>query len=104
MLQEYCGYKIDGRSDFGVQELDANTTMFYFDPMRFEITLKQAKEFKDSFNDKIKENTVIDSAHAPLGIMSLITDPTTAHYYESEMIKDEIIKFIFDHRIEEFDG
>ncbi|MBR3116094.1 hypothetical protein IKF30_02590 [Candidatus Saccharibacteria bacterium] len=72
--------------------------------MHFEITLKQAREFKDSFSGKIHTSTIIDIAHAPLGVISLITDPSTVHYYEAEMLKDEIIKFVFDHKVEEFDG
>lgn len=100
MIQEYRGYIIDGRKDFKIEEIDENYTLFEFDPELFIITAQQTKAFKDSLPPSVGAAATIDVSEAPLGIITMRIHSETAHYYAAELIKERIIMFVFDCRID----
>lgn len=103
MVTEYNGYTIEGRDDFKIQEVSESMTLFLFNPRLFKIDEKDARKFEATLPHETNEAITLGLSELPKGVITLIINPTVAHLLTSELVKDSVIKFIFDHRIENDD-
>ena len=98
MITEYKGYIIEGRDDFKIQEVSDSLILFMFNPKYFEITKEELESFVRATLRETNAAFTLTTSELLRGIISLIINPTTAHYYTKELVVDAITKFIFDHR------
>ena len=101
MVVEYKGYKIEGRDDFEIQEVSDSLMLFMFNPKYFDITKEQLEDFERKVLRETNAAFTLVTTELIRGIITLIINPTVAHYYTKELVIDAIITFIFDHRTDD---
>ena len=103
MMKEYKGYLLEGRDDFVIEEVSKSMTLFLFNPEYFEVEEDDAKELRRLL--QIETNAAVSMILSEIyrGVIILVINPTILHYHTSDMIKDAITTFLFDHRTHDDD-
>ena len=101
MLTEYRGYVIDGRDDFKIQEVSDSLTLFMFNPKYFKIDKERLEAFENEMLRETNGSFTLITTELVRGIITLIINPTVAHFYTKERVIDAFTSFIFDHRIDD---
>ncbi len=98
-MKEYKGFMIEGRDDFTIQEVGENMTLFFFNPEYFEVEQDETKEFAKTLQCETNAAVTLNLSELYWGVITLVINPTILHYHTSEMIKESITRFLFDHRV-----
>lgn len=102
MITEYKGFSLTDRDDFRIQEIES-LTFFLFDPCLFEVDEQDVCELEARLAYETNAAFVLATDEVAKGIITLIINPVVEHRYSNDFIKDTIIKYLFDHRLDDDD-
>ena len=103
MIKEYKEYKLEGRSDFRVEEVSENLTIFLFNQKYFRVCKREMEGFVSLLQESTNGAVVADFTKYHHGVLTMLLNPTLTHF-TSDSMKNAIIKFFFDHRIKDKEG
>ena len=103
MMKEYKGCLLEGRDDFVIEEVSKSMTLFLFNPKYFEVVKDDAEELEKLLRIETNAAVSMNLSGIYWGVIILVINPTLLHFRTSDMIKDAITRFLFDHRTHDDD-